>query len=155
MSEPTQLDSRLPARVAIAQAALDKFHGQPFAWGVSDCARLAAFVLLRAGYHPNLAQFGAYRSDLAARRALKRRKMGTVLDWIDSVKGVHRITPAATLPGDLIAFPGVGGWEGLTVMLGNGRVLGFTEAAQDGGCAVIDAHFEYAEAAWDVMPCRK
>ena len=46
--------------------------------------------------------------------------------------GAHRITPAAApAPGDLIAFPGEGGWHGLTVYLGNGRVLGYTEAAAD------------------------
>lgn len=134
---------------------MDTFLGEPFKWGANDCARLAAFVLLRAGYKPNLSQFGDYRSDLSARRALKARKMATVLDWMDSIKGLARITPAAALPGDLIAFPGVGGWDGLTVALGNGRVLGFTETADEGGCAIIDAKLENAVAAWSVLPCRK
>jgi len=145
----------LVQRVEIAQEAMDSFIGKPFAWGENDCARLAALVLRRAGYRPNLAQFGDYRSDRAARRALKARKMSSVLDWIDSVRGIVRITPAATLPGDLIAFPGLGGWEGLTVALGNGRVLGFTEAVEQGGCAVIDADLSLAIAAWSVQPCRK
>jgi hypothetical protein len=151
----TDLRSPLVARVAIAQAAVDNFRGLPFQWGANDCARLAAFVIRAAGYSPNLAQFGDYRSDLAARRALKRRGLKSVVGWIDSVAGLVRITPAATLPGDLIAFPGVGGWEGLAVVLGNGRVLAFTEAAELGGCEILDAHLELAVAAWSVAPCRK
>ena len=143
----------LVRRVEIAQAALDTYLGKPFGWGTNDCARLAAFVLRRAGYAPNLAQFGNYRTDLSARKALKARKMRNVLDWIDSIKGLGRIAPAATLPGDLIAFPGQGGWEGLAVALGNGRVLAFTEAA-DGTCAVVDADLGQAVAAWSVPPCR-
>jgi hypothetical protein len=146
----------LVRRVEIAQAAVDTFLDKPFDWGANDCARLAAFVLRHAGYKPNLGQFGTYRTDLAARRALKARKMKTVIDWIDSVSGLVRITPAAALPCDLIAFPGVGGWEGLTVALGNGRVLGFTETAENGACSVIDVqHMELAVAAWSVQPCRK
>jgi hypothetical protein len=149
-----QINSPMIRRVAAAQAAVDAFAGKPFAWGENDCARLAAFALRQAGYRPNLGQFGAYRSDLAARRALKARNMKSVVDWIDRVRGLERITPAATLPGDLIAFPGVGGWEGLSVVLGNGRVLAFTEAA-GGGCAIVAANLELAVAAWEVDPCRK
>ena len=144
----------LVTRVEIAQEALDTFVGKPFDWGKNDCARLAAFVLRRAGYKPKLSQFGDYRSDRAARKALKARKMASVVDWIDSV-GVMRIAPAATLPGDLIALPGVGGWEGLTVVLGNGRVLGFSETVEGGGCAVLAANVGLAVAAWSVPPCRK
>lgn len=152
---PTQLNSPLVVRVAIAQSALDTFRGKPFAWGTNDCARLAAHVLRAAGYNPDLAQFGDYRNDRAARRALKARGMTSVLDWIDSVKGVHRVTPASTLPGDLIAFPGEGGWDGLTVVLGGGRVLAFTEAVADGACHILDANLWAAVAAWSVTPCRK
>ena len=147
--------SLMVVRVAIAQAALDTFLGQPFAWGTGDCAKLAAFVMTKAGLRPNLAQFGQYRTDREALRALKTRKMRTVLDWVDSVRGVERIAPAACLPGDLIAFPGEGGWHGLTVYLGNGRVLGFTETAADGACSIIAANMQFAEAAWKVSPWRK
>ena len=145
--------SPLVRRVEIAQEALDTFGGKPFAWGVNDCARLAALVLRRAGYKPNLSQFGDYRSDLSALKALKRRKMGSVLDWIDSV-GVMRIAPAATLPGDLISFPGASGWDGLAVVLGNGRVLAFAGDVEFHACSIIAAKLELATAAWSVPPCR-
>jgi len=154
--DPTaQLDSALVARVEIAQAALDQFRGKPFAWGSNDCAKLAAFVIRKAGYKPNLARFGEYRTDRAAARALKAHGMKTALDWVDGIKGLRRITPASTLPGDLIAFPGEGGWDALTVVLGNGRVLGFSETVADGGCAVIAANLGAAVAAWEVHPWRK
>ena len=145
--------SPLVRRVEIAQEALDTFAGKPFAWGTMDCARLAALVLRRAGYKPNLAQFGDYRSDRAALRALKTRKMKSVLDWIDSVKGLRRIAPASALPGDLIAFPGMGGWDGLAVALGNGRVLAFSGEAEDHAAVVIAAKLDLATAAWSVAPC--
>jgi len=142
----------LVLRVEAAQATLDKFRNRPFAWGENDCARLAADLLRRLGYKPNLSQFGGYRSDLTARKALKARGMATVMDWMDSVPGLLRIAPAATLPADLIAFPGVGGWYGLGMVIGNGRVLAFTESA-GGSCSVIAANLELAEAAWSCSPC--
>ena len=142
----------LVRRVEIAQEALDTFAGKPFVWGTNDCARLAALVLRRAGYKPNLAQFGDYRSDRSARKALKARKMTSVLDWIDSL-GLMRIAPAATLPGDLLAFPGATGWDGLAVVLGNGRILAFAGDVDDHACSIIAAKLELATAAWAVPPC--
>jgi hypothetical protein len=149
------LNSPLILRVAIAQHALDTFRGKPFAWGTMDCARLAAHVLKAAGYKPNLSQFGDYRSDRAAARALKRRHFANVVDWIDSVKGLERIAPAAALPADLIAFPGEGGWHALAVVLGNGRVLAFTETVDAGACSILEANLGAAVAAWKVTPWRK
>lgn len=153
LSTPDQPKPALVRRVEIAQAALDKFSGKPFEWGVSDCARLAANVLQAAGYVPRLSQFGDYRSDLSARRALRDAGFTSVVEWIDSVKGLARISPLGALPGDLIAFPGVGGWDGLAVALGNGRVLAYTERLE-GACGVLEANMEMAVAAWSVDPCR-
>jgi len=149
-----QSDYKAPLvrRVEIAQEALDTFRGKPFIWGENDCARLAALVLRRAGYKPNLAQFGDYRSDLSALRALKRRKMGSVLDWMDSL-GLMRIAPASTLPSDLLSFPGASGWDGLAVSLGGNRILAFTSDVEFHACAIIAARLELATAAWSVPPC--
>lgn len=150
----SEFKAPLQRRVEIAQEALDKFAGERFAWGSSDCALLADFVLRRAGYKPKLKSFGSYATDRGALRALKRKHMSTVLDWIDSV-GVARIPAANVLPADLIAFPGEGGWHGLTVYLGNGRVLGYTESAVDGACSIIAAKMVFAVAAWSVVPWQK
>lgn len=159
MSAPTSPPSAsgdrpvLVLRVEAAQAALDKFLGQPFAWGEFDCARLAAFVLRRLGYQPNLARFH-YRSEPTARKALKARGLSGLPAALDAIDGLVRIPPAATLPGDIIAFPGVGGWDGLAVVLGNGRVLAFASAAEAGACSIIAANLETATAAWSAPPCR-
>lgn len=144
----------LVERVEIAQAALDAYLGKPFSWGENDCARLGAFVLRMAGHNAGLAKFGAYSTEAGARRALRRGKAADLVAAVDMV-GLPRIVPAAALPADLIAFPGEGGWQGLTVVLGNGRVLGFTESVPDGACSIIAAKLEFALAAWSVGPWRK
>jgi hypothetical protein len=139
-------------RVMIAQAALDKFQGKPFRWGRTDCAKLAEFVLKKAGYEPGLASVGTYSTEKAALAALKARKMRSMTEAVDSVEGLKRIAPLGVLPGDLIAFPAdVGGWDALVVALGNGRVLGFTERAERGACSIIAARFDLASAAWSVV----
>lgn len=138
-------------RVAVAQACVEAFDAKPFAWGECDCARLAAFALKRLGYKPSLSRFGRYRSALAARRALRREGFSDTTDWMDSIHGLGRISPAAALPGDIVGLPGEEGWTALTVALGNGRLLGFLEAA--GGCAVVQPAVSPL-AAWRAEPCR-
>jgi hypothetical protein len=140
--------------VEIAQAALNAYIGKPFEWGKYDCARLGAFVLREAGFSPGLAKFGEYHSDITARKALQRAKVGSLVEAVD-LTGLARTTPAACLPADLIAFPGEAGWQGLAVVLGNGRVLGFTESVPDGACSIIAARLELAVAAWSVPPWQK
>jgi uncharacterized protein YfaT (DUF1175 family) len=143
-------------RVVIAQAALDKFRGQPFAWGKHDCARLAAFVAKAAGHKVNLAHFGNYGSERTARAALKAHGLATMVDAVDSFGLLRRIAPLGVLPGDLIAFPGADdGWQGICVALGNGRVLGFTEMADRGACSIIQARLAVAITAWSILPWRK
>lgn len=138
-------------RVAVAQACVDRFDGQAFAWGACDCARLAAFALQALGYKPSYARFGRYRTALSARRALRREGFADTTDWMDAVHGLVRIAPAAALPGDIVALPGEDGWSALTVALGQGRLLGFLEAA--GGCAVVEPGVPPI-ATWRAEPCR-
>ena len=139
------------ARVAVAQACVAKFDGQPFAWGECDCAKLAAFALQGLGYKPSYARFGRYRSALGARRALRREGFADTTDWIDSIHGLARIAPAAALPGDIVGLPGEEGWTALTVALGNDRLLGFHLAAA--GCAVVQP-LVAPLFAWRAAPCR-
>jgi hypothetical protein len=143
-------------RVAIAQAALKKFHGVAFKWGDADCAKLASFVVKEAGHKVSLARFGNYASERTARRALEAQGFGSMVEAVDGFDVLKRIAPLAALPGDLIAFPGAeGGWDGITVALGNGRVLGFTELADRGACSIIQARVSLAIAAWNVIPWRR
>ena len=113
-------------RRSAAQACLDRFAGQAFAWGRSDCARLAAFALRGLGHNPRLARFGTYSTAIGARRALKRAGFDTIEAALDGM-GLPRIPPAAALPGDIIALPSADdeAWPALCVALGGGRVLGF------------------------------
>ncbi|MDO1560429.1 hypothetical protein Q0812_13420 [Brevundimonas sp. 2R-24] len=116
-------------RVAIAQAAVNKYSGRPFEWGRADCVRLAAFVLREAGRPVSLTKAGAYSTATGALRALKRAGFSTLPEAV-SAHGLVEIAPAAAWPGDLMLLPqeGEGTWGGaLVVRLTNGRALGFID----------------------------
>lgn len=136
------------ARRDAAQAAVDRFDGQPFAWGKNDCVRLSAFTLRKLGHKPNLARAGSYSSLLGAKRALMRTGFATLDAALDAL-GLSRIPPAAAITGDLVGLPGLDDWTALTVALGNGRVLGF----MDGRCGVMQPLTPIV--AWRVNPCPK
>jgi hypothetical protein len=112
-------------RQQVAQAAVDRFKGEPLIFGKNDCARMAAFVLRKFGHSPKMARAGTYSNAIGAVRALQRSGHASLEAWIDSL-GLERIAPAAALPGDLVLLPAAepfGG--GLTIAVGNGRVLGY------------------------------
>ena len=112
-------------RVAAAQATLDRYYGQPFTWGLTDCARLAAHSLRELGVSAPLSRFGRYSTASGAMRALRRRGFTDLGDVLDDM-GLLRIPPAAALPGDIVGLDGdATPLTALTVALGNGRVLGF------------------------------
>lgn len=115
-------------RVAIAQAVVDRFNGRPFDWGRDDCARMAAFVLRKRGRPVKLAKAGSYYSARGALKALKRTGFANLTLAVDG-QGLRRIAPAAVLPCDFIGLPADDGgdWLALSVALGGGRVIAFTE----------------------------
>lgn len=114
-------------RVAAAQATLDRFMRTPFAWGVADCVRLAAFDLKALGYKVSLSAGGYYKSALGAAKALKRAGFDDLAAAVDGV-GLMRAPYAYVLPGDLVGLVSGGEWPALGVALGNGRVLAFSQA---------------------------
>lgn len=145
----------LPARVAAAQATVDAWVGREFAWGRTDCARMAAHTLKGLGYRPNIGRFGFYKSALSAQRALQREGFATCADWLDDLK-LPRIGQASALPGDILGFghPDQPTRVGLAIALGNGRMLAFLE---DQRCHVVspnapDPSVEYL--AWRAHPLR-
>lgn len=138
-------------RVDVAQAAVDRFAGKPFAWHTTDCGRLAAFVLRGLGYKPVFSRFGRYSTAMGAHKALKRAGFKDTVDWIDSIHGLTRTPFAMTLPGDLAAYEGQDAMTALTVVLGNQRLLGFHP--QTGGCVVMQP-IAIPEICWRVAPCR-
>lgn len=118
-----------------AQAAFDRFAGQPFVWGKADCVRLSAFALRQAGHSVSLVKGGSYSSLRGALRALERAGFSSLKAAIEAQPGLLEIPAAMAWPGDLVGLPAEedGPWMALSVALGNGRVLGF----QAGVCRVL------------------
>jgi len=112
-------------RVKAAQTTLDRFKDQPFKFGKNDCGRMVAFHLRAIGKPIKTAKAGTYHSLLGATKALKRLGFDNLVDLMDA--HFERIPPAASLPGDIIAMPGLEGPGALTVVLGEGRVVGYHE----------------------------
>ena len=119
-------------RVEVTQRTLDHFKGRPFAFGRSDCVRLAAFHLRLMGYRPALARGGSYDSALGARAALRRAGFADLAAAVDAL--LPRVPPASAIVGDIVQGEGDTPFDALGVALGNGRIIGFHE---DAGGAVV------------------
>jgi hypothetical protein len=144
------LISPILARRDAAQAAIDAFLGQPFAWGKADCVRLAATVLAHHGRATDLNRAGKWHSALTARRALKRLGYAGLGEAVDG-QGLPRIGHAFHLVGDLVGLPATEGWDlSLGVAVGNGRVLAFNPFDQLGG--ILQPGPEDVLAVWRVDP---
>lgn len=115
-------------RVNAAQATLDRFKGEPFRIGTNDCVRMVAFHLRKLGYKVKLPPSGSYRSWRSGVKALADRGYASIADALDAL-GLERIAPAAALVGDIIQMPADHEIGALTVVLSNGRVVGFHESA--------------------------
>ncbi|WP_271300632.1 DUF6950 family protein [Sphingomonas sp. CV7422] len=121
-------------RQQAAQAAVDRFKGQPWQLGKNDCVRMAAFVLRKMGHRPQLGKAGSYTTAAGAMLALKRAGHDSLAGALDAL-GLERIAPAAARVADIVMIPGQAPLDGaLTIAVGNGRVLGFHE---DSGAAEI------------------
>lgn len=138
MREPLLLRTR------VTQATVDAWKGRPFAWGKSDCVRMVAAHLRRAGHKVMLPPASSYRSALTAKRRLADRGFANLAAAMDAM-GFERIAPARALVGDVIAGEGdeIGS---LGVQLTNGRLLAFHEDAV--GAEIIQP-VEFS-AAWGV-----
>jgi hypothetical protein len=133
-------------RQQAAQAAVDRFKGQPWELGKNDCVRMAAFVLRKMGHRPQLGKAGAYKTGAGSLLALKRAGYSTLADALDGM-GLERVAPAAARVADIVMIPGEAPLDGaLTIAVGNGRVLGYH---QDLASADILQPVQYI-AAWRV-----
>lgn len=146
------MTSPLIPRVAAAQSTLDRFLDKPFVWGKADCVRMIAHNLRALGYKPNLTRGGPYSSEPGARRALKNAGFARLEGALDGI-GLPRLTPAAALPGDIVALTSGEDWPALGVALGNGRVLAFN--AHTGLAGVCEPDAADVIAAWRADPCLK
>lgn len=124
-------------RQQAVEATVQRFVGKPYAPGVHDCARLAAFTLRQMGHKVTLLKGARYRTERGALKAMRRLGFANLMEAVDATNLV-RIAPAAALPGDVVAIPTDSEAFGcaLFVAVGNGRVIGFSE----GLCSVHDAH---------------
>ncbi|MEG3162289.1 hypothetical protein U1763_17440 [Sphingomonas sp. LB2R24] len=114
-------------RQQAAQAAVDRFKGEPWELGKNDCVRMAAFVLRKMGHRPQLGKAGSYKTGAGSLLALKRAGYDTLAGALDGL-GLERVAPAAARVADIVMIPGEGPLDGaLTIAVGNGRVLGYHE----------------------------
>lgn len=125
----------LERRVAAAQKTLDRFKDKPFQWGRYDCFQLVAFHCRAIGRPLKAApKIGRYASLLTGVKRLRKLGYQDIPALLDAV--FERIPPAAAIAGDIVQMPSedddVGG---VTVSVGNGRVIGYHEDAV-GACVM-------------------
>jgi hypothetical protein len=135
----------LERRRDATQKTLDRFKGKALKFGKYDCARMASYHLRCLGRPVKVAKAGTYHSALGATRALKKLGYNNLAEVADA--HFPRIPPAAALVGDLIELESDSPLGCITVVLGNGRTIGWIEG-QD--VAVVLQPTEY-KAAWRVL----
>lgn len=111
-----------------AQATLDRFMDQPFAWGTADCAQMIGWHLQQLGIVTGGEQAGTYSTAIGAKRALARMGVTSLAEQLDRL-GFERIAPARALAADIIALPSEGALDAIAIALGNGTIFGFHESA--------------------------
>lgn len=131
-------------RIACASETVAQYIDARFQWGRKDCVRMCAAHIRRMGHAVSLVKAGEYSSLKGAKAALKRAGFETVEAALDA--RFDRIAPAAALPGDIIALPGVDAFPALAIRLSNNAVL----HTSNGGFAVSEP--KAFVAAWRV-PC--
>lgn len=125
--------NEIERRVAAVSATWDHWRGRPHAYGTVDCAKVAAWHLRQMGRRvTGLGKAGAYKSALAAHRALKRAGFDSLAAAM-TANGLIEVPPAAALVGDIILVPGDSGHDALCIVAGNGMALAFHEDALPDG----------------------
>lgn len=134
-------------RVTATQKTIDEFLDVEFQWGKFDCANLAATHVENFGFETVRGKARKYKTELGAKRAMHLLGCSSMEDFVDAY-GFERIAPAATLPGDLVGFPGGAEddvWTALGVVIDAGeRLIGFA----NGVCMVGPTNV--ATVAWRV-----
>lgn len=137
------MNTQMIRRTEAVEATIARFKDKPLQYGNDDCIRMISFCLRKLGVRTPLLKAGSYSSAAGAARAMKRMGVKNLIEGVDLL-GLPRIPPALALPADVMALEGPAG-PALVVALGNGRVLGFYEGA-DNACVVLQPH-QYL-AAW-------
>lgn len=113
-------------RVSAVTKTIEKFQGKELEYGKNDCAKMAAFCLRQMKVNVGAAKFGAYKTPVGARAALKRAGCKSLADAVDKV-GLMRIGYLSCYPGDIIAFKGKDGDVALHIFIEQGRSFGLIE----------------------------
>jgi hypothetical protein len=123
------MTATIERRSTAAQKTKDRFEGEPWKPGKFDCWQMAAFHARAVGNPLKIAsKIGVYHSVAGGIRKLRRLGHKDIPSALDAA--FERITPAAAIVGDFIQMlsedDDIGG---VTVCLGNGRVIGYHEEA--------------------------
>jgi hypothetical protein len=124
---------------------MNKYRGKEFSWteGVT-CVHLAKFQLRQMGRRsPTLPRF---RSELAARKAMKEHGWSNVIEMLDSI--LPRITPAQMMLGDLCAAASGDEIGGIFICAGPSKAFGWREDAPQ--LVVLDISLDELDGAWRV-----
>lgn len=138
-------------RVERTQKTIDLWLNRTFQWGTADCGQMAGSHLDACGVTTPLAQAGNYKTEIGARRVMRRLGATSMEDFLDNL-GLDRIAPASALPGDIVGFPGGeegNEWTALGVHVGDDRIIGFA-AAQGEEAIVRVGPISVATMAWRV-----
>ena len=118
-------------RKRAAQACIDRFNQRPYKPGIRDCPRLVLYNLHRLHVPVPFAAKLKWKSESDGLRVLKGLGFANLIDAVDAL-GLPRIAPAMARLGDIIALPTDHKVGALSVAVGNGRVLGFTDHSPNG-----------------------
>lgn len=132
-------------RTVLTEQTNAKWFGRPFRWGSSDCARIAAFHARKFGHKPP--KTGGYSTLAGAIARLEELGYATLPDLIDGY-GLREIAPAFAMTGDIVSFASDAPIGAIGIVVGNGRMLAFHEAAE--GAAIIS--MDHIDRAWDIWP---
>ena len=130
-------------RMELTEATRKKYFGKRFSWGTCDCAKIAAFHARQFGW--KVATTGRYRSYRTAKQALKKSGVTSIPELV-SATGLREIPPAYAMTGDIVSFASDADIGAVGIVIGNGNMLAFHEAAE--GAAIISMNV--IDKAWSI-----
>lgn len=136
---------KIISRVTVTEDTLSKFIGSKFKWGSNDCTTIAYKHLRKMGHKVKKSGHSKYNTLIGAQRALKEMGFTDTSDAMDYY--LERIPYALIQVGDLVGLDGESGMTAITVYVGNGRVLGFSENTDE--CVVMQP-LEFPKMVWRV-----
>jgi len=135
--------NELMRRMVLTEKTKEKYFGREFAWGSSDCAKIAAFHARKFGWKvPKTSQ---YNTAFGAARCLKQMGCNTIEQLITKT-GMKEITPAMAIVGDIVSFESDDTVGAVGIVVGNGNMLAFHEAVS--GAAIISMN--KIDKAWSI-----